>query len=47
MERRAEAAERLEAYAAHIESLRTARPRPTVAVETVTAAIRGFETSLG
>jgi beta-N-acetylhexosaminidase len=47
VERRAEAAERLEAYGAHIESLRAARPRPQLAVETVAAAIRDFETSLG
>ncbi|MET0621292.1 MAG: glycoside hydrolase family 3 N-terminal domain-containing protein [Thermoanaerobaculia bacterium] len=47
VDRRAEAAERLEAYAAHLENLRAARPRPPVAVETVTAAIRDFESSLG
>jgi beta-N-acetylhexosaminidase len=45
-ERRAEAAERLEAYAAHIESLKPARGGRTAPLETLTAAIRGFETSL-
>ena len=44
--RRAEAAERLEAYAGHIESLRPARARETGLLETVTAAIRGFDASL-
>jgi len=45
--RRAEAAERLETYAAHIERLRPARARPPEALETVAAAIRDFEASLG
>jgi beta-N-acetylhexosaminidase len=45
-ERREEAAARLEAYAAHIESLRPARLRAEVPIETVAAAIRGFDESL-
>jgi beta-N-acetylhexosaminidase len=45
--RRAEAAERLETYAAHIERIRPARARPREALETVAAAIRDFEASLG
>jgi beta-N-acetylhexosaminidase len=45
--RRAEAAERLEAYAAHIESLRPARPHDAVPMDTVAASIRNFESSLG
>jgi beta-N-acetylhexosaminidase len=44
--RRDEAAQRLEAYAGHIESLRPARGRPAEPLETVAAAIRGFESSL-
>ncbi len=44
--RRAEAAERLEAYAAHIESLRPSRLREPLPLETVAAAIRGFGDSL-
>ncbi len=44
--RRAEAAERLEAYAAHVESLRPSRRRETVPLEKVAAAIRGFDKSL-
>ncbi len=46
-ERRDEAADRLETYAAHIEGMRPARPRPPDPLETVAAAIRGFEASLG
>ena len=44
--RRAEAAERLEAYASHLERLRAARFPETVPLETVAAAIRGFDASL-
>jgi len=44
--RRAEAAERLEAYASHLERLRAARVPETVPLETVAAAIRGFDASL-
>ena len=45
--RRAEAAERLEAYAAHVDSLRRLRPRQPGGVQTVAVAIREFEASLG
>jgi beta-N-acetylhexosaminidase len=44
--RRAEAAERLEAYAAHVEALRGSRPRGGTALETVAAGIRSFASSL-
>ena len=47
VERRAEAAERLEAYASHLERLRRNRVPETLPLETVAAAIRGFEASLG
>ncbi len=46
MPRRAEAAERLEAYAAHVESLRPSRLQEAIPLETVAAAIRGFGDSL-
>ena len=51
VDRRAEAAERLEAYAAHIEGLRPARPRSSGddssrSAESLAAAIRDFDGSL-
>ena len=46
VERRAEAADRLEAYASHLEKLRAGRVPETVPLETVAAAIRGFDESL-
>ena len=44
--RRVEAVDRLEAYASHVESLKPARSRRFVPIETVSAAIRAFDESL-
>ena len=44
--RRVEAADRLENYASHVESLKPARVRPAAPIDAVAAAIRDFDASL-